>query len=105
MNNLYKTANTDYFNIYKKLPCLLITHCNLFLIKLLCVFLSSLIPVYTDCINLPKIEKVISNLTPEELSQFRAWFEEFYAVTWDKQIEEDVKSGRLDAIAEKAISD
>ncbi len=52
-----------------------------------------------------EIEKAISNLTPEELSQFRAWFEEFDAATWDKQIEEDVKSGRLDAIAEQAISD
>lgn len=55
--------------------------------------------------KIQEIEKAISNLTPEELSQFRAWFWEFDAVTWDKQIEEDVKSGRLDAIAEKAISD
>ncbi len=39
--------------MYKKLPCLLITHCNLFLIKLLCIFLQSPIPVYTDCINRP----------------------------------------------------
>lgn len=55
--------------------------------------------------KIQEIEKAISNLTPQELSQFRAWFEEFDAATWDKQIEEDVKSGRLDAIAEQAISD
>lgn len=55
--------------------------------------------------KIQEIEKAISNLTPEKLSQFRAWFEEFDAVTWDKQIEEDAKSGKLDAITEKAISD
>ncbi len=55
--------------------------------------------------KIQEIEKAISNLTPEELSRFRAWFEEFDAATWDKQIEEDAKSGRLDAIAEKAMSD
>ena len=27
-----------------------------------------------------EIEKAISNLPPEELAQFRAWFEEFDAV-------------------------
>ena len=55
--------------------------------------------------KIQEIEKVISNLTPEELSQFRAWFEEFDAAIWDKQFEEDVKSGRLYAISEKAIAD
>ena len=49
--SLYNTAHTDCLDISKKLPCLLITHCNLFLIKLLCVFLRLLIPVYTVCIN------------------------------------------------------
>ncbi|GAN33229.1 MULTISPECIES: hypothetical protein [Candidatus Brocadia] len=38
-------------------------------------------------------------------SRRKTAFEEFDAATWDKQIEEDVKSGRLDAIAEQAISD
>ena len=52
-----------------------------------------------------EIEKAISNLPPEELAQFRAWFEEFDAAVWDRQFEEDVVSGKLDAIADKAISD
>ena len=55
--------------------------------------------------TIQEIEKAISNLTPKELSQFRVWFTKFDAATWDKQFEEDVKSGRLDAIAEKAIVD
>ena len=52
-----------------------------------------------------EIEKAISNLPPEELAQFRTWFEEFDAAAWDRQFEEDVVSGKLDAIADKAISD
>jgi len=52
-----------------------------------------------------EIEKAISNLPPEELAQFRAWFEESDAAVWDRQFEEDVVSGKLDAIADKAISD
>ena len=52
-----------------------------------------------------EIEKAISNLPPEELAQFRAWFEEFDAAVWDRQFEEDVVSGKLDAITDKAISD
>ena len=52
-----------------------------------------------------EIEKAISTLPPEGLAQFRAWFEEFDAAVWDRQFEEDVVSGKLDAIADKAISD
>ena len=52
-----------------------------------------------------KIEKAVLSLKPKELSVFRAWFEEFDALMWDKQIERDVQSGKLDAIAKKAIAD
>ncbi|NQS99345.1 MAG: hypothetical protein HQ591_12925 [candidate division Zixibacteria bacterium] len=54
---------------------------------------------------LPEIEKAVSNLSPKELAQFRAWFEEFDAEAWDKQFEQDAKSGKLDVIAEQAIAD
>ena len=52
-----------------------------------------------------EIEKEISKLSPTRLAEFRAWFEEFDAAVWDKQFEEDAKSGKLDAIAQKSISD
>ena len=52
-----------------------------------------------------EIEKAISNLPPEELAQFRAWFDEFDAAVWDRQFEEDVVSGKLDAIEDKAMND
>jgi len=33
------------------------------------------------------------------------WFAEFDAQAWDRQFEEDVFSGRLDTLAEKALKD
>jgi hypothetical protein len=42
-----------------------------------------------------EIESAISKLSREELAAFRAWFEDFDAEAWDRQFEEDAKSGRL----------
>jgi hypothetical protein len=42
-------------------------------------------------------------LPPEELRQFRAWFQQFDADAWDQQIEDDAKAGRLDRLADQAI--
>ena len=44
----------------------------------------------------------MAQLPSPELVQFAAWFEEFQADLWDKQIEQDALSGRLDALAEQA---
>ncbi len=52
-----------------------------------------------------EIEKAISNLKPDEIAQVRIWFEEFEASFWDKQFEEDAKSGNLNVIADNAIAD
>ncbi|ODS32988.1 MAG: hypothetical protein SCARUB_01865 [Candidatus Scalindua rubra] len=52
-----------------------------------------------------KIEKEVSKMSPEELAQFRAWFEEFDAALWDKRFEEDAKARKLDTVAKKAIAD
>jgi hypothetical protein len=35
----------------------------------------------------------------------RDWFYKFDNEVWDKQFESDVKAGKLDKLAEKAISD
>ena len=50
------------------------------------------------------IEQEIENLTPSELSAFRRWFLEFDAQIWDRQIEEDVRKGKLDKLAEEALA-
>ncbi len=43
------------------------------------------------------LESQVSSLSPAELSRFSQWFEEFMADQWDRQIEQDMLSGRLDA--------
>lgn len=55
--------------------------------------------------TLREIERAISQLSPDDLAAFRAWFAEFDAAVWDQQIEADVAAGRLDALAEKALQD
>ncbi len=51
------------------------------------------------------IEQQIKALSPEELSQLRAWFLEFDWALWDRQLERDVAAGKLEALAEKALRD
>jgi hypothetical protein len=41
-------------------------------------------------------------LTPTELDALRTWFAEFDAAAWDRQMEDDVAAGRLDAFAYEA---
>jgi hypothetical protein len=53
--------------------------------------------------NLQEIEKAVSQLSAEELAAFRIWFAEFDAEIWDRQFEEDVISGRLNSLAERAL--
>jgi hypothetical protein len=49
------------------------------------------------------IERQIEQLSPEDLSVLRAWFAAFDAEVWDRQIESDVRAGKLDMLAEKAL--
>ena len=52
-----------------------------------------------------KIQFAVSQLSREELNEFREWYEEFDADVWDRDFEVDVKAGKLDALAEKAAAD
>jgi hypothetical protein len=52
-----------------------------------------------------EIERAVAQLPPEELARFRAWFAEFDAAAWDRQFEQDAAAGRLDALADEALSD
>jgi hypothetical protein len=52
-----------------------------------------------------KIEVAVAKLSREDLSVFRDWFQEFDVQAWDKQFENDVSAGRLDALAEEALRD
>ena len=52
-----------------------------------------------------EIESAVSKLSRDELQSFRSWFQEFDAEAWDKQFEQDVHAGRLDALADEALGD
>jgi predicted HTH domain antitoxin len=45
-----------------------------------------------------EIEQAIKQLPPDELAELANWFAEFHASAWDKQIEADVDSRRLDKV-------
>lgn len=55
--------------------------------------------------NVKSIEKAVESLPPSELAEFRRWFAEFDAAAWDKQIEQDAASGKLDGLAAEALAD
>jgi len=46
------------------------------------------------------IEQEISRFTPEQLAQFRAWFEAFDAEAWERQLEQDAMIGRPDYLTD-----
>jgi hypothetical protein len=50
------------------------------------------------------VEQQIQELTSEELEAFRTWFAEYDPEVWDRQIEADARSGRLDELAEQALA-
>lgn len=50
------------------------------------------------------LEQEVQKLSSEELASFRKWFAEYEAKRWDRQIEKDVRSGKLDALAERALA-
>jgi len=51
------------------------------------------------------IEKAIVKLTSAELARFRTWFAKYDAEQFDKKIERDARAGKLDRLAERAITD
>ena len=51
------------------------------------------------------IQSAIKSLSKEDKVALREWFDQLDAEDWDRQFEEDAKSGKLDTLADKAISD
>ncbi len=52
--------------------------------------------------KIEQLEQTVSQLSPEDLARFRAWFLEFDARAWDEQIEADLKKGKLDKFVAEA---
>jgi hypothetical protein len=55
--------------------------------------------------RIDEIERAVRELSAQDLREFRRWFQEFEAAQWDRQLEEDVAAGRLDALADEALAD
>ena len=55
--------------------------------------------------NVEDIEKAITQLPQDQLKEFRAWYAQFDSDAWDEQIERDAAAGKLDSLADAAISD
>ncbi len=51
-----------------------------------------------------KLEREVRKLNRTELAAFRGWFCEYDSDEWDRQIEEDIRTGKLDKLAEQALA-
>ncbi len=52
-----------------------------------------------------EIESAIEQLPPKKVSELSEWFAEFEARLWDKQIAEDLQSGKLQKLIDEARKD
>jgi hypothetical protein len=52
-----------------------------------------------------ELEKAVTELSKEDLADFRRWYREFDAERWDEELERDVAAGKLDWLLEEAKAD
>jgi len=69
------------------------------------LFMADIESMHNILYSIQEIKLAISRLSPEQLATFREWFDEFDAKAWDEQLELDAMSGKLDELANQAISD
>jgi hypothetical protein len=55
--------------------------------------------------KLEEIEAAVTQLSPEELKQFRAWLDELEERLFDERIARDAAAGKLDKLEAKARED
>ena len=51
------------------------------------------------------LEAAVQALPPSALAEFRSWFTEFDSAAWDRQLEADACTGKLDALLAEAEED
>ena len=51
------------------------------------------------------LEQTVKQLSPGERAAFRSWFIEFDADEWDRQIEMDSETGKLDRLVQSAVEE
>jgi len=52
-----------------------------------------------------EIESAISSLPIQDARRVADWLQEYLDAKWDKELDEDIAAGRLDALWEKAKTD
>jgi hypothetical protein len=52
-----------------------------------------------------EIEKALQTLPVEDARKIADWLQHYLDEKWDAQIDEDIASGRLDQLADKAMQD
>ncbi|BAZ50710.1 hypothetical protein NIES4103_33270 [Nostoc sp. NIES-4103] len=55
--------------------------------------------------SLSEIEAAIMQLSEGEIRELSNWLQEYLNDSWDKQIETDAKSGKLDQLIQRAKAD
>jgi hypothetical protein len=56
-------------------------------------------------VSVHELEAAVAKLSPDELAVCARWVEEYVADAWDRQIEEDIRAGRLDEAGKQADAD
>ena len=51
------------------------------------------------------IKQAVQGLSEAELAEFRAWFAEFDHAQWDEKLASDARHGKLDGLADEALSE
>jgi hypothetical protein len=49
-------------------------------------------------VSVEQIEQEVAKLERDQFARFSAWFEQFRADAWDKQIARDAEAGKFDAV-------
>jgi hypothetical protein len=55
--------------------------------------------------SVEEIERAIVKLSKRDRAKLLAWLAEMDAAEWDRQIEADIKAGKFDKLAEKALAE
>jgi uncharacterized membrane protein YccC len=53
-------------------------------------------------VSIQELESAVTQLSSQDLAAFARWFEEYLADEWDRQIESDIRAGRLDEAGRRA---
>ena len=56
-------------------------------------------------VRVEELEREIQKLDRTELASLAQWFQGYASDEWDRQIESDIRSGRLDKLAEEALAE